>query len=158
MNGSETSPAGSEDARLVRGRASRTRIPRPRQFARAHGWPLDRLLVGVGTLRTLRELIRQERREGGASAPPRRAWDVALFNDVTPQGASVIMERLHELGVVARHPPSGYGRADRYRLRRVHPLVAPMERLFEEEWRVISKLRRKALRERRRVGGERLRE
>lgn len=96
----------------------------------AGGWPLDALLVGVGTLRTLRELFRQFDR----SCPePLRAWDVALWSGVTPQGSIKAMDRIHEAGLVSVHPPDRPWRAVRYRLEPDHPLVAPLGRLFETE-------------------------
>lgn len=39
------------------------------------GWPLDRLFVGVGTLRVMREMVKLAQDFPGT---PQRAWDVAL--------------------------------------------------------------------------------
>lgn len=94
------------------------------------GWPLDRLLVGVATLRTTRELFRQAR-EWPADCP--RAWDLALKTGVTPQGSALSLERLHRSGLVHAVPSDRPGRADGYRLDRSHPLAKPLARLFEAE-------------------------
>ena len=95
------------------------------------GWPLDRVLVGVATLRTIRELFEQERYGLG----PPRAWDVALRNGVTPQGAADSLERLHREGFVERIPSRRIGRAHSYRLDRRQPLVPALGRLFATERR-----------------------
>lgn len=94
------------------------------------GWPLDHLLVGVATLRTIRELLIQdfESKEGTP-----RAWDLALWNGVTPRGSANSLERLHRLGYVHELPPERPWRAVRYRLARGHPLVAPLRQLFDAE-------------------------
>lgn len=94
------------------------------------GWPLDALLVGVGTLRTLRELYRQFDRP---CPEPLRAWDIALWSGVTPQGSIKAMDRIHRAGLVSVHPPDRPWRAVRYRLEPAHPLVDPLGRLFEIE-------------------------
>lgn len=110
-------------------------------------WPLDDVLIGVKSLRTLRELMRQENQERRRPPSPRRPWDVALWCGVTPQGSAEILDRLHRLGMVERFPPSARGRARRFRLARKHPLVAPIERLFDDEWVLICRRRRAALEE-----------
>lgn len=94
------------------------------------GWPLDHVLVGVATLRTIRELVRQE--DGGISAPP-RAWDLALWSGVTPQGSAESMDRLLEASLVRAIPSSRPHRAAAFRLYRQHPLVASLVALFEAE-------------------------
>lgn len=99
------------------------------------GWPLDRLLVGVGTLRTMRELFLQDAK---SPADPKRAWDLALWCGVTPQGAAKSMSRLTREELVRELPPDRPGRAPAYRLVRGHPLVTPLARLFaveERAWR-----------------------
>ncbi|HKK07763.1 MAG TPA: hypothetical protein VKA44_02645 [Gemmatimonadota bacterium] len=121
-------------------------------FRPPEGWPLDDLLVGVGTLRTLRELIRrerEERRRAGAGRRPEatstgliapfRPWDVALTCDVTPQGATKVMDRLHRLELLRRFPAERYGRADGFLLDRSHPMAPGLVRLFEEESVVLGR-------------------
>lgn len=93
------------------------------------GWPLDRVLVGVATLRTMRELFEHER-EG---LEPPRPWDVALRNGVTPQGAADSLERLHREGLVERLPSRRIGRAHSFRLDRSDPLVSALGHLFAVE-------------------------
>jgi hypothetical protein len=88
------------------------------------------VLVGVATLRTIRELVRQE--EGGTSDPP-RAWDLALWSGVTPQGSAESMDRLVKAKLVRVIPSSRPHRADAFRLDRGHPLVASLDTLFEAE-------------------------
>lgn len=102
----------------------------------ADGWPLDRMLVGVATLRTMRELFEVEAEpEPWPHAP--RAWDLALRNGVTPQGSAEAMERLLRGGLVSEVPPERPHRAVGYRLLASHPLVPPLARLFRTE-RAIS--------------------
>lgn len=113
---------------MTRGRNSRGRrgLRRPPEG----GWPLDELLVGVGTLRTLRELFRQAERH---DPRPLRAWDVALWSGVTPQGSIKCMERIHATGLVSLLPPDRPWRAVRYLLEPRHPLASPLDRLFRSE-------------------------
>lgn len=97
------------------------------------GWPLDRLLVGVGTLRTLRELCYRDADAGPAGL---RAWDLALWSGVTPQGSTKSMCRLEREGLVEERPPARPGRAVGYRIERTNPLVTPLTRLFADERRI----------------------
>lgn len=99
------------------------------------GWPLDRLLVGVGTLRTMRELFHQDERWSGGSC---RAWDLALWTRVTPQGASKSMKRLAREKLVRTFPSRVRGRAPTYRLIRSHPLTPPLAHLFEVERQTVE--------------------
>ncbi len=94
------------------------------------GWPLDELFVGVATLRTTRELFRQR---GEPFRGPRRAWDLALWSGVTPQGSANSLERLTRLRLVEVLPADRAGHAPAFRLNRSHPLVEPLARLFEAE-------------------------
>jgi len=55
------------------------------------GWPLDKVLVGVATLRTLREVFLQR----GVDL---RAWDVTQSCGVSPQGAADALDRLARAG------------------------------------------------------------
>lgn len=101
------------------------------------GWPLDDVLVGVATLRTIRELFRQDeedRREVAfASLRGARAWDLALWNGVTPQGSANSLDRLHRAGLARELPPNRPWRAHRYRVDWSHPLARPMGRLLVTE-------------------------
>lgn len=101
------------------------------------GWPLDRVLVGVGTVRTLRELVLEH---GKAMGGPRRAWDVALWSGVTAQGSIGCMERLHRAGLVEELPPDRPWRACRYLPVPTHPLWPPLADLFRAE-RIRSRRR-----------------
>ncbi len=94
------------------------------------GWPLDGVLVGVGTVKTLRELVllREETTMG-----PVRAWDAALWSGVSVQGSTGCMKRLHRAGLVASLPPDRPWRARRYRLDTGHPLAGPLIHLFKAE-------------------------
>ena len=113
-----------------RGNGRRGLRPEP-----ADGWPLDRVLVGVATLRTLRELIRQDAEDRGL---PPRAWDLALRNGVSAQGSANSLERLSEARFVTELTPTRPGRAPAFRLDRGHPAVAPMARLFEAERSMVA--------------------
>ena len=105
------------------------------------GWPLDRILVGVATVRTIRELLRQ-------AVSPRlytvRAWDLSLCSGVSPQGSANTLERLYREGLV-RVVPSDPGCARRYALVE-HPLLRPLGRLFADEREAYPDLIRPALR------------
>lgn len=101
------------------------------------GWPLDEVLVGVATLRTLRELFR---RQGGPHPPdpePLRAWDVALRSPVSVPGAAASLERLEASRLVTALPPRTTAGAERYRLDPAHPLLLPLGRVFEAERRMV---------------------
>ena len=111
-----------------RGRKRRGLRPEP-----PDGWPLDDVLVGVATLRTMRELFRQEA-DPEASCP--RAWDLALWSGVTPQGSTEAVRRLVRARLVSEVPSGRPRRAAGYRLDRLHPLVPPLSRLFALEARV----------------------
>lgn len=87
--------------------------------------------MGVATLRTLRELIGLEGSPGAAFT--HRAWDVALWSGVTPQGSADSLDRLCGVGLVKGYRPERAGLARSFRLDREHPLTAPMVRLFEAE-------------------------
>lgn len=93
------------------------------------GWPLDELFVGVATMRTIREFLRQQ--DGRRDSL--RAWDVALWSGVTPQGSANSLDRLARLGLAEVIPSPGYGHARSFRLARKHPLVSPLYRLLEVE-------------------------
>lgn len=124
------------------------------------GWPLDQVLVGVATLRTLRELFRHRAGPAdpaGPAAPAPRAWDLALWSGVTAQGSTEAMRRLFRAELVDEVPPDRTHRAVGYRLDRSHPLVRPLSRLFELELEVsrkdlIGHAERAALARRRRRG------
>lgn len=122
---------------------TRTRGLRPDPI---DGWPLDDVLVGVATLRTMRELFRQH---GEAPREGPRAWDLALRSGVSAQGAADSLERLERAGLVRELARERPWRAHGYRLKRHHPLVAPMRRLFEAE-RSVARRRDRRYRWRRR--------
>lgn len=94
------------------------------------GWPLDQLFVGVATLRTTRQLLRPSGALRGGSI---RAWDIALWSGVTPQGTRSCMERLECVGLVRQVAPSKSWHATTYRLVERHPLVEPLLTLFRAE-------------------------
>jgi len=96
------------------------------------GWPLDEVFVGVATLRTMREVFRK----GGHEL---RAWDVALWSGVTPQGSTNSLDRLSRLGLVETIPSPGPGHARSYRLDSRHPLVDPVSRLFRAEGHMVRR-------------------
>lgn len=110
------------------------------------GWPLDRVLVGVGTLRTMRQLFHRQR---GPEADPLRAWDVALHTSVSVPGATDSLERLEREGLVEVLPPKGPGGASRYRLDALHPLHGRLNQLFQAERRLVPRRRIFASRDRR---------
>lgn len=97
------------------------------------GWPLDRILVGVGTLRTLRELALRHGPYGYPAEGILRPWDVALWSGVSAQGASDCLKRLHRAGLVAELPRESPGAAHRYRLNRNHLLCPSLIGLFQRE-------------------------
>lgn len=105
------------------------------------GWPLDRILVGVASLRTIRELLRQAVSPHG---PVVRAWDLSLCSGVSPQGSANTLERLYREGLVgiARSDP---GCARRYGLIE-HPLLHPLQHLFADERDAFPDVIRPALR------------
>jgi hypothetical protein len=70
-----------------------------------------------------------------------RAWDIALWSGVTPQGAAVILERLREAGIVEIAILPGRGRAAEYRLTREHPWHDAFHHLFTAE-RAARRLQR----------------
>ncbi len=100
------------------------------------GWPLDHILVGVATLRTIRELY--------CHPESLRPWDLSLRTGVTPQGTANALKRLRELGFVAEHPPRETGQAFRYRLDRSHFLREPLGWLFSAEEDEVKRLAREA--------------
>lgn len=102
-------------------------------------WPLDRLLVGVGTLRTTRELMRRSR---GEHAGPLRAWDLALRSQVTVQGSSNAVDRLEAIGLISIVRCAGPGRAKEFSLVHPHPLTAPLAHLFHAERLLIRQANR----------------
>ena len=105
------------------------------------GWPLDRILVGVATVRTIRELLRQA---VSPHAYTVRAWDLSLCSGVSPQGSANALARLHREGLV-RVVPSDPECAHRYALVE-HPLLRPLGRLFAAEREAYPDLIRPALR------------
>lgn len=116
----------------------------------AGGWPLNHVLVGVATLRTLRELYRRQHRSSpNPDSDPLRAWDVASRAAVTVQGAANSLERLEKAGLVQSFPPLRHGGAARYRLDPSHPLVPPLGQLFGAERRMVPPHRPYAPRQRR---------
>lgn len=100
------------------------------------GWPLDRVLVGVGTLRTMRAIFH---RQGGRDPDPLRAWDLALRANVSVQGAADSLQRLEREGLLEAFPPADPGGAARYRLDATHPLHRPLARLVETERRMVPR-------------------
>jgi hypothetical protein len=88
------------------------------------GWPLDRLFVGVATLRTTRELFSQ--------AFSQRAWDLSLRTGVSPQGSANSLERLRQLGLVREYLGEPW-EASRFRLDSSHYLFQPLADLFAAE-------------------------
>lgn len=94
------------------------------------GWPLDHLLVGVATLRIIRELFRHDR---GPFRVPLRPWDLSLWSGVSPQGAADSLKRLHRLDLVEAFLSRRIGDATAYRFDHTHPLCSPLERLFAVE-------------------------
>jgi hypothetical protein len=87
------------------------------------------MFVGVATVRTIRELFRREAEFGDSV----RAWDLALWDGVTPQGSANSLERLERLGLVQVTFPGGGTHAKEYRLDPEHPLYEPLARLFRAE-------------------------
>ncbi|MGH7587934.1 MAG: hypothetical protein ACRELU_05020 [Gemmatimonadota bacterium] len=85
----------------------------------------------MATLRTIRELFLLEKSPGVFS---HRAWDVALWSGVTPQGSADALDRLHHVGLVNSFRPERIGEARSFRLDRDYPLAAPLARLFAAEW------------------------
>ena len=114
------------------------------------GWPLDRLFVGTATVRTTRELFRQH----SLSYPIPRAWDLALWSGVTPQGSTLSLKRLGALGLVDVLPSARAGYAPTFRLDRGHPFFRPLADLFAvEEARVRRQVWEMALSHRKRRMG-----
>ena len=105
------------------------------------GWPLDRILVGVATLRTIRELLRQAVSPHGYVV---RAWDLSLCTGVSPQGSANTLERLYREGIIGV-ASSDPGCARRYGLIE-HPLLEPLNALFAAERDAFPDLIRPALR------------
>lgn len=103
------------------------------------GWPLDHVLVGVATTRTLRELFRQDSEWPGHRP---RAWDLALWSGVSPQGSVNSMERLARVGLVKAIPSGRAGYAPTFRIDGKYPLVGPLARLFTAERIMVRKVRR----------------
>ncbi len=102
------------------------------------GWPLDQLFVGVATLRTTRQLLRPSGVLCGGSV---RAWDVALWSGVTPQGTRYCMERLEHAGLVRQVARGKSWHATTYRLVERHPLIEPLSGLFMAERAVAGPMR-----------------
>ena len=99
------------------------------------GWPLDHILVGVATVRTLRELFGQAISPHGYTV---RAWDLSLCTGVSPQGSANSLERFRRAGLVDAYP-SDPGCARLYGLVE-HPLLDPLSRLFHAERRACPEL------------------
>ncbi len=93
----------------------------------------------MGTLGTLRELFEQQREWYGGHP---RAWDLALWSGVSPQGTVFALERLRRIGLVEEVPPYDVGRARRYRLVHSHPLYLAFRNLFAAERAVSQRSRR----------------
>lgn len=110
--------------------------PHRRRRGPPGGWPLDRVLVGVGTLRTMRELFHRQR---GPAPNPLRAWDLALRTAVSVQGAADSLRRLEREGLLEVFPPADPGGAARYRLDAMHPLHASLAHLIETERRMVPR-------------------
>lgn len=103
------------------------------------GWPLDQLFVGVATLRTTRQLLRLS---GGAlRGGSVRAWDIALWSGVTPQGTRYCMERLERVGLVRQVAPGKSWHATTYRLVERHRFVEPLLTLFRAELAIAGPMR-----------------
>jgi hypothetical protein len=98
------------------------------------GWPLDHILVGVATLRTIREMY-------GRPAPL-RPWDLSLRTGVTPQGSAYALRRLCKLGLVAEYMPREAGEAFRFGLDRDHFLFESLGWLFRAERDEVKRLAR----------------
>ncbi|MGH6691581.1 MAG: hypothetical protein ACREF4_12995 [Gammaproteobacteria bacterium] len=96
------------------------------------GWPLDELFVGVATLRTTRELYRQE-----GSAP--RPWDLAIWSGVSPQGTRNSLRRLEGVGLVKALRPDRPGGAPCFTLDRNHPLYPSLASLFGSERKMLRR-------------------
>lgn len=118
------------------------------------GWPLDKLLVGVATVRTIRDLLRLDREW---SSEPVRAWDLSLRNGVSPTGSANSLERLRRLDLVRVVSPPRRRHAATFRLNRDHPLAVPLDRLFGAERAAYRVTRRERL-EQRRLQREEIRE
>lgn len=103
------------------------------------GWPLDTLLVGVAIIRTLRQLLGTRR--GPMQDRSIRAWDVALWSGVTPQGSRHCMERIADAGLLRSVAPAKSWHAATYRIECGHPLVGPLATLFRVESRLAGPLR-----------------
>lgn len=103
------------------------------------GWPLDSLMVGAATTRTLRQLFGP--RGGPLRDAPIRAWDVALRSGVTPQGCRHCMERIADAGLLRPVAPAKSWHAATYRIECGHPLVGPLATLFRVESRLAGPLR-----------------
>lgn len=89
------------------------------------GWPLDRLLVGVATLRSIREFLR-------APGSSRRGWDLHLRSGVSVQGSTYALERMEREGLAFRVVVDPWS-APGYGLDLDHPLVPALRKLFEDE-------------------------
>ena len=105
------------------------------------GWPLDRILVGVATVRTIRELLWQCVTPQGYAV---RAWDLSLCSGVSPQGSANTLERLRREGLVdvVRSDPS----SARWYALVEHPLLEPLGWLFSDERKAYPDVIRPALR------------
>lgn len=90
------------------------------------GWPLDEVFVGVATLRTMRELYRQE-----GSTP--RPWDLALWSGVSPQGTTNSLRRLEAVGLVKALRPNRPGETPTFTFDPAHPLYPSLTHLFRAE-------------------------
>ena len=99
------------------------------------GGPLDELFVGVATVRTTRELYRQE---GTPFATP-RPWDLAIWSGVSPQGTANSLRRLEALGLARALRPDRPGRAPSFALERTHPLHQPLAGLFRAERALVRR-------------------
>lgn len=105
------------------------------------GWPLDGILVGVATLRILRELC--------ARGDWHRPWDLHLRTGVSPQGAADSLVRLEGAGLVKAGTRNVPDEATWYGLAHDHDLVPALGDLFATEARLVREWRRAALSARR---------
>lgn len=100
----------------------------PTRRAKGIEWPLDGILVGVGTLRVLRELF-----SGRPAVWGSRAWDLSMWCGVTTQGAGRALERLEARGLVWHVDSADPDRAPSWGLQPSHPLYDPLHDLFRAE-------------------------
>lgn len=118
-------------------RRYRSSVGRGLAYEPVEGWPLDRVLVGVATLRTARQLLRPHRLRD-ANVAWVRGWDIAMWSGVTPQGSRHAMERLRSAGILKTASRASYHQAERFMIDAYHPLTRALELLFDAERRTVS--------------------